>query len=122
MSQLRPGASDHHGEPDPLLAFDAELAAAQSAPKPVDPAPPPAAPKADDALPLRLRLDQAERSLDRAQSEIAALKSNLATLVTAVDEIKKRLSRRPEVLAVPPPVRVPPQRGLLKAMIALLIR
>jgi hypothetical protein len=73
-------------------------------------------------LPLRLRLDQAERSLDRAQSEIAALKSNLATLVTAVDEIKKRLSRRPEAVPAPPPVREPPQRGLLRAMIALLIR
>jgi hypothetical protein len=115
VSQLRPEASDHHGELDPLLAFDAELAAAQSAPKPVDPAPPAAALKADEALPLRLRLDQTERSLDRAQGEIAALKSNLATLVTAVDEIKKRLSRRPEVVPVPQPVPEPRRGGLLKA-------
>jgi hypothetical protein len=121
VSQLRPGESDHHGELDPLLAFDAELAAAESAPNTVDPAPPAAVAKADDSLPLRLRLDQAERSLDRAQSEIAALKSNVATLVTAVDEIKKRLSRRPEVVAAPPPVPVPRRGGLFKVAAALIV-
>ena len=44
------------------------------------------------AEPLRQRLEQAERSLDRARIEIAALKSDLATLVSAVDDIKKRLT------------------------------
>ena len=121
MSQSRHGEFDHHGELDPLLAFNAERAAPESPQKPVDPTPPAAAPKADDALPLRLRLDQAERSLDRAQSEIAALKSNLATLVTAVDEIKKRLSRRPEVVTAPRPVPKPPRTGLLKAVMVLIV-
>ena len=44
MPQSRPGESDHHGELDPLLAFNAELAAAKSPQKPVDPAPLAAAP------------------------------------------------------------------------------
>ena len=121
MSQSRPGESDHHGELDPLLAFNAELAAAESPQKPVDPTPAAARSRTDDVSPLRLRLDHAERSLDRALIEISALKSDLATLVTAVDDIKKRLSRRPEAVVVAPPVRVPPRRGLLKVVgIALL--
>lgn len=116
MSQSRPGESDHHGEPDPLSAFNAEREAAESPQKPVDPTPPAAAPTADDALPLRMRLDQVERSLERARIEISALKSDRATLVSAVDDIRKRLGRRPEPVAVPHPVQVPPRVGILKAL------
>ena len=121
MSQSRPGESDHHAELDPLLAFDAELAAAESPPKSVDPTPLAVAPQADDALPLHLRLDQAERSLERARIEIAALKSDLATLVTAVDDIKKRLGRRPEAVAAPLPVQVPPRWGVLKGAAVVIL-
>lgn len=121
MSQSHPGESDDHGEHDPLLAFNAEFAAAESTPKPVISTASVAAPEAEDVALLGRRLDQAERSLDRARIEISAVKSDLATLVTAVDDIKKRLSRRPERVVVPPPVRVPPRRGLLKVVgIALL--
>ncbi len=121
MSQSQPGESDHHGELDPLLAFNAELTAAESSQNPVNPPLPAAGPRAEDVAPLRLRLDHAERSLDRARIEISALKSDLATLVSAVDDIKKRLSRRPDIVAAPQPVRVPPRRGLLKALAAALI-
>lgn len=114
MSQSHPGASDHHGELDPLLAFNAELTAAESPANLVNPTPPAAGPPAEDVRPLRLRLDHAERSLDRARIEISALKSDLATLVTAVDDIRKRLSRRPEVSVAPQSAPVAP-RGLLKA-------
>ena len=68
-------------------------------------------------MPLHLRLDQAQRSLDHAKSEIAALQSNLATLVSAVEEIKKRLSRRPEVAPVPLPAPRPPRVGVLKVAV-----
>jgi len=121
VSQSRPGESEHHAELDPLLAFNAELAAAESPQKPVDPTPPAAAPQAEDAAPLRLRLDQAERSLERARIDISALKSDLATLVTAVDDIKKRLGRRPEAVAAPPPVRVPPRWGVLKSAAVVIL-
>jgi len=121
VSQSHPGESDDHGALDPLLAFNAEFAAAESSPKPVVSTASVAAPQPEDVAPLRLRLDQAERSLDRARIEISALKSDLATLVTAVDDIKKRLSRRLEAVVVPQPVRPPPRRGLLKVVgIALL--
>lgn len=121
MSQSHPGGSDHHGDLDPLLAFNAELTAAESPANLVNPTPPAAGPSAEDVAPLRLRLDHAERSLDRARIEISALKSDLATLVTAVDDIKKRLSRRPEVAAALPPVPAPRRGGVLEVVgIALL--
>ena len=113
MSQSHPRESDPL---DPLLAFNTEFAAPESAQNPTNPAPAAARSHTDDVSPLRLRLDHAERSLDRARIEISALKSDLATLVTAVDDIKKRLSRRPEAVVVAPPVRVPPRRGLLKVV------
>jgi hypothetical protein len=37
VSQSHPGGSDHHGALDPLLAFNAEFASAQSPQKPADP-------------------------------------------------------------------------------------
>ena len=124
MSQSRTGQFGDHDALDPLAAFNAELAAADSpqrpvdsAQEPVDPTPSADAPKADGVVPLRLRLAQAQLSLDHAKSEIAVLQSNLATLVTAVEEIKTRLSRRPEVAPAPPPVPRPPRAGLLKVVV-----
>ena len=121
MSQSHPGESAHHGELDPLLAFNAELAAAEFPQNPAHPTPSAAAAPSEDASTLRRRVELAERSLERARIEICALKSDLATLVTAVDDIKKRLSRRPEAGVPPPPARVPPRRGLLKVAALLLV-
>ena len=42
---------------------------------------------------LRQRLDRAERLVERSLMEVTALKSELATLVSAVEDIKKRQSR-----------------------------
>lgn len=109
MSQLHLAKSGHQGELDPLLEFNAELSAAESPAKPLDPPSAAGLAQAESAEPLRQRLDQAERSLDRARLEIAALKSDLATLVTAVDDIKKRLTRRPEMVLAPATVPVPHQ-------------
>ena len=123
MSQSHSAKSDNQGELDPLLAFNAELSAAESPEKPLNSPSPAGAPPAGEGAPLRLRLDQAERSLDRARIEIASLKSDLATLVTAVDDIKKRLSRRAEVVIAPPVAPVPHKRvlGRAAAMVILFL-
>lgn len=110
MSQPTDANHNTPPEPDPLLAFFAEP----------DPAPPPtpaepvanaevprapdsaaARAEADDAL--RLRVDRAERQLEKSVIEIAALKTEIATLVTVVDDIKKRQSRPPAPPAPPLP-------------------
>ncbi len=91
----------HQGELDPLLEFNAELSAPESPVKPFNPPSTVAAAESESAEPLRQRLEQAERSLDRALIEITSLKSDLATLVTAVDDIKKRLTRRPKMVLAP---------------------
>jgi hypothetical protein len=70
---------------------------------------------------LRHRVDRAERLVDRSLIEIATLKSDLATLVGAVEDIKKRQSRRD---APPPPPaqtvkRVSPWRAALAAVVLL---
>lgn len=121
MSQSHPGGSDNPVELDPLLAFNAELAVSESSEKPVIPPQPAAASQADESLPLRLRLDQAERSLDRARAEIATLKSNLVTLVGAVDDIKKRLGRRPEAVPAPAEPHVPQRRRVGRAAAMVLL-
>jgi hypothetical protein len=121
VSQSHPGEPEHQRDVDPLLAFNAEFAAAESAQKPTDPTPSPATPGTEDVSPVHARLEHAERSLERARIEISALKSDLATLVTAVDDIKKRLSRRPEPIAVAPPAQVAPRRGVLKIVALVLV-
>ena len=96
---------------DPLLEFNAELEAAEAAEVPeipADPAPVALAPPPDDVGALKQRLDSAERSLDRAFTDIGVLKSDFATLVTTIDDIRKRQSRKPEPDSVPGPVLVPP--------------
>jgi hypothetical protein len=87
---------------DPLLAFNAEPGEPEPPETPVDPAPVAASPSPDDVPSLKQRLDQAERSLDRAFTDIGVLKSDLATLVATIDDIRKRQSRPPEPVAVPP--------------------
>jgi hypothetical protein len=121
VSQSHSGEFGDHDALDPLAAFNAELAAADSPQKPVDPPPSAAAPTTDGPVPLRLRLAQAQRSLDHAQGEIAELQLNVATLVSAVEEINKRLSRRPEVVPAPPPVPKPLRVDLLKIAVLPII-
>ncbi len=86
---------------DPLLAFDAELATSECQEQPVEssvePAPnaptEAASPPPDEVSHLAQRIDHAEQSLDRALAEVGSLKSELATLVTSIDDIEKRQSR-----------------------------
>ena len=124
MSQLHPAGHDDQGELDPLLEFNSEPPAVESSAKPINLASPPASPAGEDVAPLQQRLEQAERSLDRARIEISSLKSDLATLVGTIEDIKKRLSRRPEILVSPTVARVPPHRigfGRPAAMLILLL-
>lgn len=110
MSQPR---EDESGATDPLLAFFVESEPAISAgsgPPPKQPEPP---------KPVKAVDPVAER-LARAEAEIKALRSELATLVGTVADIKKRLSRRPEP-AVPvktnPPMRALGSRSAVAAVI-----
>lgn len=122
MSQSHPAQFDNLDEIDPLLAFGAESPIAESPEKSPSPTSPAVAPPAEDASALLTRLGQTEQSLEQAQSEIAALKSDLRTLVATVDDIKKRLNRRPEV-PVPALPRVPHRSGFgwAAAMVILLV-
>jgi hypothetical protein len=121
----QPAPDDHSPvpDPDPLLEFFAEpeqatpAAAAPPTNHPAEPVvnaedtPPPAvAPVEPEPDPeLRRRLHRTERMLEKAQFEISALKSDVATLVTAIDDIKKRQSRPAEILPVPK-TPIPPPR------------
>ena len=110
MSQPIRADETESPESDPLLAFFAEHAkvtapgaANATAPRenpakfsqphqtvePVDATDAGAATHVD----LRQRLDRAERLVERSLLEVTALKSELATLVSAVEDIKKRQSR-----------------------------
>jgi hypothetical protein len=122
-------------EPDPLLAFFAEPSETSSSSKghtaasPEKPAEfaqptPPVEPVKAVAPPqqvpedLRLRVDRAERLVERSLIEITTLKSDLATLVGAVDDIKKRQSR-PTVAPPQPGKRMSPWRAALAAVVLL---
>lgn len=99
MSQ--PTRAEQQPDSDPLLAFCQE----QETPA----EPPQTAKDPEPADGLRGRLDRAERQIEQVLRDIAKLKFDLATLVTAVDDIRKRQGR---------PVRTPapavaPVRGKL---------
>lgn len=128
MSQ--PNSSENR-EPDPLLAFFEEAATPQpvESREPVprlearENAPDPPAAAASEANPeTRRRLDRAERQIDRTLIDITTLKGDLATLVSAVDDIKKRMSRpaanRDPVVAQPS--RNAPWRRAIAALVILL--
>lgn len=132
MSQSTHADQHPSSEPDPLLEY---LAEPQSARAPVRP-PAPAAPAelvektADAGAPaaepaklesdpeLRRRMELVERLLEKSAIEISTLKSDLATLVSAFDDIKKRPGRR----FSQPPV-APPRRwsGAASAVAAVLL-
>lgn len=133
MSQPAPPNKVHSPDPDPLLEFfaepGAEPAAVAAAPandsaEPVENAELAAAPVAAPIEPapdpeMRRRLDRAERMLEKAQIEISSIKTDVATLVTAIDDIKKRQSRpieKPAVVAVSRPPRL--SRGAAAAVTA----
>lgn len=122
-------------EPDPLLAFFAERSepsgpvkgeGAASPEKPAEFAQPvepveAVEPRHQVTEDLRLRVDRAERLVERSLIEITTLKSDLATLVNAVEDIKKRQSRRDAPPAPPalPAKRMSPWRAAVAAFALL---
>lgn len=134
-------------DPDPLLSFFAEPAAldpsertepvsrggpvgpaetteksTQSVVTPRDPSIPGAASGDEDAYrTLSQRVARAERMLDRSLVEIAALRGDLATLVTTLDDIRKRPSRveTSPANAAPPAARTSRGRPLLAAVVLM---
>lgn len=134
----QPGHTDpaHPLELDPLLDFPSEQ---PSAPEPVERAPglspeiaeqfaelfEPARPVTPDetrgeaAEELRGRVGRAEQLLEQSMSDLAALKSDLATLVSTVEEIRKRHSRRegPPPAPARPPSRLSGTRLMMAAVV-----
>lgn len=119
---LQPSDTQRHPsfESNPLLNFFSEHASAREPDAPSGPAIPekpqqsaqpvgpvqkaePFAPSDDVAADLLHRLERIERLLDRSVIEIAALTSDLATLVTTVEDIRKRQALRETPVPAPPP-------------------
>jgi hypothetical protein len=88
-------------DPDPLLAFANEPGGVAPAAPPSEPATQPVAATEDARRllrapavdPLIARVDRLERALDESKKQVAALKSEVATLVRALGDIKKPMSR-----------------------------
>lgn len=121
----------NHQEPDPLLAFfeepqpsqpgeSAEPAqAAEPVPNRLNPTPVPAT----DADPeLRKRLECTERQLERVVIELSSVKGDLATLVNAVADIKKRMGRPPDRPATVVPIAPSRKLGWMRTVSAFLLR
>lgn len=124
-------------ESDPLLIFFSEQASAGEPDAPSGPAIPekpqqsaqpfgpvqkaePIAPRDDVAADLLHRLECIERLLDRSVIEIDALTSDLVTLATTVEDIKKRQAQGETPVPAPPPhpnSRIP----VVPAMIAAVV-
>lgn len=79
----------HPEEPDPLLAFCEEHLQTQ----PAEPVKRAQVAENEPLTGVLDRLDRTDRQLERALTDVTALKNDLATLVSAVAEIQKRLSR-----------------------------
>jgi len=81
---------------DPLLGFETEQEVKTESPEPVVEARTSVDPPESLTLPTQLseRVDALERGLATANAEVALLRSDVATLVRAVDDIRTR-SRRP---------------------------
>jgi len=108
VSQPIHADQDASPDPDPLLAFCTEQSdasgslAGDAAASPENPAviarsvqpAEPVEPPHQVSEELRLRVDRVERLAERSLLELTALKSDLATLVGAVEDIKKLQSRR----------------------------
>lgn len=114
MSQSTHADQQQSFEPDPLLEFLAE----SGSPRPAEAedslesaeesahSPSPVV-DADVDLELRRRLDRTERMLEKSLIEMSGLKSDLATLVITVDEIRRRQGRQPQWAPTRPPARLP---------------
>ena len=106
-------------EPDPLLAFFEEA----PAPRPVQPS------ELSEKTPdtsrdpdLMRRGERAERQIERALIEITTLKSDMATLVSALDDIRKRMGRPPDKPATVVPIAAARKMGWLRTVSAFLLR
>jgi hypothetical protein len=135
VSQPIQADQDPTPEPDPLLAFFAEDSEAagsltgDAAASPENPAAfahfvrpvEPVERHHQVSEELLLRVDRAERLAERSLLEIATLKTDLATLVSAVEDIKKLQSRRdvPAEPAARPPIRRPLWRAALAVVVLL---
>ena len=107
-------------ESDPLLEFLSELQAAESASQPVEktedapvvarvdaPAPP--------INPLHERIEKLEQALTEATGEVAALRSQVATLVRATRDIDKRVDR----IGVAVPITNPRRSRMVTAIVGM---
>ena len=92
----------HPEDPDPLLAFSIESGAPAPSAPPLEAAAQPVAPQADPqppsppaapTEPIAARIESLARSLDESRAQVTSLKSDVATLVRAVADIRKQSSR-----------------------------
>jgi hypothetical protein len=105
---------------DPLLAFLSELQAAESALQPVEKTEDPPVVAALDAPgppinPLHERIEKLEQALNEATGEVAALRSQVATLVRATRDIDKRVDR----IGVPVPITNPRRSRTVTAIVGM---
>lgn len=102
-------------ESDPLLAFFEEQETPADAVQLTEAAKDPAAGD------LRVRVERSERQLERALIDISTLKSDQAKLVSAVEDIRRRLSRSPVQSAPVAALSVaPPKGGRARTVAAIL--
>jgi len=114
----QPNPSEHR-EPDPLLAFFVEAAA----PRPIEPSElSEKKPDTSRDTDLLRRLARAERQIERALIEVTTLKSEMATLVSALDDIRKRMGRPPDKPATVVPIASARKPGWLRTVSAFLLR
>jgi hypothetical protein len=104
---------------DPLLEFLSELQAAESAPQPGEKTEDPPVVGALDASatinPLNERIENLEQALNEATGEVAALRSQVATLVRATRDIDKRVDR----IGAPVPITNPRRSRTVTAIVAM---
>ena len=98
-------------DPDPLLEFSTELAAPARVTSLDEPAaqpvavpvvPPPSSPPSVSADALVPRIERLEQALDDSRAQVVTLTSELATLVRAIGDIRKKSTRPPPVTAATP--------------------
>jgi hypothetical protein len=141
VSQPDHAAVNRSPEGDPLLEFFAEpgfvpvipdrgappapAESSQPVEKAADAHTPVGRVEADDLhAELRGRIDRAERLLDKTLIEVSSLKSDLATLVSALEDIRKKQSRRLEFARPLGPPAAPsrfPRLGTAAAALALIV-
>jgi len=121
-------SQSHTDDSDPLLDFSSERDAvgeasqSQSAPEPpaqaiaglADPAPQPPPPSPSISIePLIARIGRLESALEDSKIQVSALKSEVATLVRTIGDIRnsvaevKKRARRPEAIRIPSSWRIP---------------